>query len=111
MRRSRFIPFVFLTLALLALPARLLAQEAAKKDATPPPASAAAPGGVAPAPEKEFQYFGFTTDPAYGLMEEIALWVVLGIAIAGLVYALGLVNQVVGVLASVAHREPPEAHS
>ena len=29
-------------------------------------------------------------------MEKIALWVVLGIAIAGLVYALGLVNQVVG---------------
>ena len=48
------------------------------------------------AAEKEFHYFGFTTDPAYGVWEKISLWVVLGIAIAGLVYALGLVNQVVG---------------
>ena len=29
-------------------------------------------------------------------VEKISLWVVLGIAIAGLIYALGLVNQVVG---------------
>jgi K(+)-stimulated pyrophosphate-energized sodium pump len=46
--------------------------------------------------DKVFHYFAFTTDPAYGLLEKIALWVVLCIAIAGLVYALGLVNQVVG---------------
>ena len=51
---------------------------------------------AAPAAEKEFHYFGFTTDPAYGIGEKISLWVVLGIAVAGLVYALGLVNQVVG---------------
>jgi K(+)-stimulated pyrophosphate-energized sodium pump len=92
MRRWRFIPFVTLALALLALPTWLPAQEAVKKDVTP----VAAPAAMAPTPEKEFHYFGFMTDRAYGSMEQIALWVVLGIAIAGLVYALGLVNQVVG---------------
>jgi K(+)-stimulated pyrophosphate-energized sodium pump len=86
MRRWRLIPFVTLALVLLLAPTRLPAQEVAK---------AAAPE-AAPAVEKEFHYFGFTTDPAYGVVEKIALWVVLGIAIAGLIYALGLVNQVVG---------------
>ncbi len=74
-------------------------QEAAKKDAAPrsrPSRPAPAAAAAAPAAEKEFHYFGFTTDPAYGLVEKIALWVVLGIAVAGLIYALGLVNQVVG---------------
>ena len=52
--------------------------------------------GTSATNEKEFQYFSFTNDPAYGVWEKISLWVVLGIAIAGLVYALGLVNQVVG---------------
>ena len=91
-----------LGLALLAVPARLPGQEAAKKDAgSSAGCSGAAPAGApvpaaAPAAEKEFHYFGFTTDPAYGIWEKISLWVVLGIAIAGLIYALGLVNQVVG---------------
>ena len=103
MRRWRFIPLVTLALALLAVPAQLPAQEAAKKDVAPVPAQAApAPATLPPAPatvpaaEKEFHFFGFTTDPAYGIWEKISLWVVLAIAIAGLVYALGLVNQVVG---------------
>jgi K(+)-stimulated pyrophosphate-energized sodium pump len=43
-----------------------------------------------------FRYFAFANDPAYGTMEKIALWVVLGIAVAGLVYALALVGQVIG---------------
>ncbi len=83
------------------MPARLPGQEAAKKDVAPATAATTAaatalPPSAAPAAEKEFHYFGFTTDPAYGIWEKISLWVVLGIAIAGLVYALGLVNQVVG---------------
>ena len=60
------------------------------------PGRSAAAAAAAPAAEKEFHCFAFTTDPAYDLVEKIALWVVLVIAIAGLVYALGLVNQVVG---------------
>ncbi len=100
MRRWRFIRFATLALALVAVPASLPAQDAAKTDVAPAPAAAvtAPPAGdtAAPAIEKEFHYFGFTTDPAYGIWEKISLWVVLGIAIAGLIYALGLVNQVVG---------------
>ena len=100
MRRWRLIRFVTFALALVAVPARLPAQDAAKTDVAP----AQAPGVTAPTAatdaasttEKEFRYFGFTTDPAYGVWEKISLWVVLAIAIAGLVYALGLVNQVVG---------------
>jgi K(+)-stimulated pyrophosphate-energized sodium pump len=100
MRRWRFIRFATLALALVAVPASLPAQDAAKTDVAPAPAAAvtAPPAGdtAAPAIEKEFHFFGFTTDPAYGIWEKISLWVVLGIAIAGLIYALGLVNQVVG---------------
>ncbi len=100
MQRWRLIPFVTLTLVLLAMPMGLLAQDAVKKVIAPAPAvttpAAVTAAAAVPAPEKEFHYFGFTTDPAYGLVEKIALWVVLGIAIAGLIYALGLVNQVVG---------------
>src|SRR5271156_6823152 len=100
MRRWRFIRFATLALALVAVPASLPAQNAAKTDVAPAPATAVtappAAGTAAPAVEKEFHYFGFTTDPAYGIWEKISLWVVLGIAIAGLIYALGLVNQVVG---------------
>ena len=102
MRRWRFIPFVTLALALLVFPGRLLAQDVAKKEATPAPAPR--PGrapvstrGTDPPAEKEFHYFGFMNDPSYHSVEKIALWVVLVIAIAGLIYALGLVNQVVWV--------------
>ena len=100
MRRWRFIPFVILALAAFVVPARLSAQDTAKTGVAPVLAQAVAaqPPAAAQARtnEKEFQYFSFTNDPAYGVWEKISLWVVLGIAIAGLVYALGLVNQVVG---------------
>jgi K(+)-stimulated pyrophosphate-energized sodium pump len=88
MQRWRLIRYAMLGLVLLAAPGTLRAQEAVKR--------VEAPAASVPAPEPEFRYFAFTTDPAYGLVEKIALWVVLGIAIAGLIYALGLVNQVVG---------------
>ncbi|MFI5460097.1 MAG: sodium-translocating pyrophosphatase [Isosphaerales bacterium] len=102
MQRWRFIRLVTFVLALLATPGWLPAQEAVTKDTAPAPAPAVgapvpAPAAAASAaPKKEFQWFAFATDKAYGLLEKIALWVVLGIAIAGLIYALGLVNQVVG---------------
>jgi K(+)-stimulated pyrophosphate-energized sodium pump len=102
MQRWRFIQMATLAAVMLAAPGRLPAQEAAPKERAPVPVPAVA----APAPDtgatggavhqKEFQWFAFTTDKAYGLLEKIALWIVLGIAIAGLIYALGLVNQVVG---------------
>lgn len=41
-----------------------------------------------------FKYFAFMTDPKFSTGERIALWVVLGIAFAGLAYALMLVKQV-----------------
>jgi len=40
--------------------------------------------------------FGFLTDPHYNLLEKVALWLVLLVALAGLVYAAGLVGQVIG---------------
>jgi K(+)-stimulated pyrophosphate-energized sodium pump len=54
---------------------------------------AAAPGPVKPV---EFRYFSFLEDPQYGTGEQVALFVVLLIAVAGLVYAAALVNQVIG---------------
>jgi K(+)-stimulated pyrophosphate-energized sodium pump len=100
MQQWRFIPFVTLALAFLAMPAWLPAQEAAKKEAAPAPAQTAVDPGqattTAPVAEKEFHYFGFMNDPSYHMVEIISLFVVLVIAIAGLVYALGLVNQVIG---------------
>ena len=49
-----------------------------------------------PRPRKSFITSGSRLTQLMASCEKIALWVVLGIAIAGLVYALGLVNQVVG---------------
>jgi len=46
--------------------------------------------------EHEFQWFEFLSDPSYTTMEQVALWLVLATAIAGLVYAGMLVGQVVG---------------
>jgi K(+)-stimulated pyrophosphate-energized sodium pump len=106
MQRWRFIRSVTVALALLAAPGWLAAQEPAKKEVAPAPAPAAAPAGApaaapvapstAPAAEKEFHLFGIWNDKAYGFWEKTSLLVVLGIAVAGLIYALGLVNQVVG---------------
>ena len=58
-------------------------------EAAPPlPADAAA--------KKEFHLFSFMNDPAYGTVEVVALWMVLGVALAGLLYAGWLVTQVIG---------------
>src|SRR5271165_5525768 len=70
-------------------------------DAAQPAANAAAavaapPPVTVPAAQKEFKFFAFLNDPAYTLVEQISLWVVLLIAVAGLVYAGGLVGQVYG---------------
>src|SRR5579864_1763120 len=46
--------------------------------------------------EKPFEYFSFRSDPHYLIGEKIALWVILGVAIGGLVYAGMLVGQVLG---------------
>jgi K(+)-stimulated pyrophosphate-energized sodium pump len=108
MRRWRNIRLTALALLFLAAPLCLKAQEEpAQKGAAPP--AAAAPAGkaqvaaptVAPAATtstapKEFEWFAFTRDPSYNIVEQIALWVVLLVAIAGLIYAMTLVNQVIG---------------
>jgi len=43
---------------------------------------------------KEFKPFSFMTDPKFSTVERVALFVVLGIAVAGLLYAIMLVGQV-----------------
>ncbi len=101
MRRWRFIPFVTLALALLAVPARLPAQEAAKKDCSSAGAGCHGSGCRLPAqrlppPRKSSITSGSRPTRLMASVEKISLWVVLGIAVAGLIYALGLVNQVVG---------------
>ena len=53
------------------------------------PAAATAPAG-----EEKFQFFSFLTSPYYASYEKVALWVVLGIALMGLLYALSLVKEV-----------------
>ena len=58
----------------------------------PRPRPAAAAGGRGEA----FHYFSFLSDPQYDTMEQVALWVVLLVAVAGLVYAGMLVGQVLG---------------
>ncbi|OIR06483.1 K(+)-insensitive pyrophosphate-energized proton pump [mine drainage metagenome] len=60
------------------------------------PLFGAEPGGKAAehASESTFHCFSLFTDPRYSRLEVIALFVVLAIAIAGLVYALMLVKQV-----------------
>jgi K(+)-stimulated pyrophosphate-energized sodium pump len=57
-------------------------------------ARAASPGTAQD--KKPFAWFAFMTDPAYDIYEQIALYMVLLVAIAGLLYAMGLVNQVLG---------------
>ncbi len=113
MQRWRYIAFTALALVIMAAPGRLQAQEPAKQGtaapSTPaagapaPKAEASAPAAVpapaaaaAPATVKEFEWFAFATDKSYDIVEKIALWVVLLVAIAGLVYAMTLVNQVIG---------------
>jgi K(+)-stimulated pyrophosphate-energized sodium pump len=105
MQRWRYIGFAAVALVVLALPGRLPAQGDAQKGVAPAPDAkkavpAPAVGGPAEpsatASEKPFPWFAFMSDPAYGLVEQIALWLVLAVAIAGLLYAGGLVGQVLG---------------
>ncbi len=56
---------------------------------TPGPEAPAAPNG-----EPAFKFFALFSDPKYTQLELVALMVVLGIAIAGLLYALLLAKQV-----------------
>ena len=65
------------------LPGKLSAQQVG-----PEPAATAA--------VSDFQYFAFLSDSNYDSVERVSLWVVLLIAVAGLVYAGMLVGQVVG---------------
>src|SRR5437868_2537954 len=70
---------------------------AAPAKASGGPAAEAIPSGERnSAAAKEFHWFAFMSDSAYDATEQIALWLVLLVAIAGLLYALGLVNQVLG---------------
>ncbi|AGA27441.1 proton/sodium-translocating pyrophosphatase [Singulisphaera acidiphila] len=79
MRRWHGFSIVTLVLAALAAPPSLFAQAPA-----------------VPAAASEFQYFAFRNDPHYDSVERGALWVVLGVAVAGLLYAAMLVGQVLG---------------
>jgi K(+)-stimulated pyrophosphate-energized sodium pump len=58
-------------------------------------ADAVIPSASAPAAES-FKFFSFLTSPHYAGYEKIALWVVLGVALSGLLYALSLVKEVYG---------------
>src|SRR5262245_35547829 len=85
MRRWRALSIVAALFAVLAIPPGLRAQEAAAA----PPAAAQTEGG-------KFTYFNFLNDSHYDSIERGALWVVLGVAVAGLIYAGLLVGQVLG---------------
>ena len=82
-------------LAILALvaagPGRLWAQAIAEPNPEAVEAASGEPAGPA-----AFQYFAFLSDPQYDNLEKGALWVTLGVALAGLIYAGLLVGQVLG---------------
>ena len=86
MRRGRVLAVTAVFLALLLGAGQAMAQEAKN----------AAPAAAATASTTTFEYFSFLSDPQYAGAERIALWVVLVIAVAGLVYAAALVGQVLG---------------
>ena len=79
-------------------PAGPAAKEAAPatKDTAQAPAPAARPVPTPPETKEPFVWFPFLSDTAYDIREQIALWLVLLVAIAGLVYAGTLVSQVLG---------------
>jgi K(+)-stimulated pyrophosphate-energized sodium pump len=98
-----FLLLTGVTLLLLQLPDYLGRRPAVAEEAAKPPAAAAAEGVRKGTEEKaKFHYFQFldnTPDPVTGKPkfsepERIALFVTLGIAIAGLLYALMLMKQV-----------------
>ncbi len=68
---------------------------AALPAATAPPAPTLA-AVTTPDTTEAFEYFSFLSDSHYGTGERVALWVVLAVAIAGLLYAGALVGQVLG---------------
>lgn len=49
---------------------------------------------AASATEGKFQYFSFISDPSFSTLERVLLFVVLGVAVAGLAYAWALMKQV-----------------
>jgi K(+)-stimulated pyrophosphate-energized sodium pump len=87
MRRWRTWLIVGVLGALLVNPKWLQAQGAGQTNPTTPAATGSA---------SEFHYFSFLTDQQYTGLEKGALFVVLAIAVAGLIYALSLVWQVLG---------------
>src|SRR6266702_2048958 len=88
MRRWRAISMVAIVFTALATPGRLLAQAPAALSPDSPE--------VVPKASEGFQYFAFVKDPHYNVVEQGALWVVLLVAVAGLLYAAMLVGQVLG---------------
>ncbi len=67
--------------------------EASKEGTNVPPVAS---GPAAPVEAKKFEFFSFLTDDHYDMTEKVALWLVLLVAVAGLVYAMQLVGQVIG---------------
>ncbi|MBX6316530.1 MAG: hypothetical protein IRY99_26995, partial [Isosphaeraceae bacterium] len=74
-RLGRILALLTFSAALL-LPGVLRAEEPIKP-----------PVGTTESAAEPFRYFSFMHDPAYGGFERPALWIVLGVAIAGLLYA------------------------
>jgi len=111
-RALSYLPLAALAASLaLAAPASGQALKAAPRVSEAVVTGAPAPGlaGAPKAPGSEaeatraavnaeppFEYFGFVHDPHYTNAERVALWVVLAVAVAGLVYAMMLVSQVLG---------------
>lgn len=85
MRFRRNLSIAAVVLTTMVMVPSLRAQEAA----APAPAAAGHNGD-------SFTFFSFMNDPHYDRVEQVALWVVLGIAVAGLLYAAMLVGQVLG---------------
>ena len=82
-RRKLFVSFALCALTLLAANWARAQEKAAEL-------LSAASGHV----PKEFHFFAFMTSSDYSQLEKYALWAVLGVAFAGLGYALMLVGQV-----------------
>ncbi|MEO6808898.1 MAG: sodium/proton-translocating pyrophosphatase, partial [Isosphaeraceae bacterium] len=86
MRQGRSLIIAATLAALLAGPGSLWAVEPGTP-ITPP---------VGVDGSETIKLFSFLTDSHYDPMEKIALWIVLGVAVAGLLYAGALVGQVLG---------------
>ena len=75
---------VFITIALCSM-TLLAANWARARDTV---------AGIAAGAEEHFQFFSFMTSSHYATYERVALWCVLGVAFAGLGYAMMLIGQV-----------------